>query len=160
MTGVLALADGPRADSRFIPWTRADTPALSLKDLSGRTHTLADHRGKALLINFWATWCEPCRQEMPSMQRLRDRLGKRFAVLAVNVDEPDARVREFIRETRLDLPVLMDPGKTVTRAWGVRVLPTSVLVGPDGRARYRLVGDIDWNNETVMGTVTQLLKGG
>ena len=133
---------------------------LVLKDIQGASHDLARYRGQVILVNFWATWCEQCRQEMPSMQRLRDRLGKRFVVLAVNVDEPDARVREFIRQTRLDLPVLMDPGKTVPRAWGVRVLPTSVLVGPDGRARYRLVGDIDWNNETVVGTVTQLINGG
>lgn len=95
------------------------------------------------------------------MQRLRERLaGKPFAVLAVNVDEPDARVRQFLAQTQLELPVLLDPGKTVTRAWSVRVLPTSFLVGPDGRARYRLVGDIDWSNETVVGIVTQLMNGG
>jgi len=134
---------------------------LVLKDPKGVTTDLARYRGQVVLVNFWATWCEPCRQEMPSMQRLRERLaGKPFTVLAVNVDEPDLRVRQFLTQTRLELPVLLDPGKTVTRAWSVRVLPTSFLVGPDGRARYRLVGDIDWSSDTVVGIVTQLMNGG
>ena len=149
------------SSSALRPLSGDPAAPLLLKDVHGATHDLARYRGQVILVNFWATWCEPCRQEMPSMQRLRERFGaNRFAVLAVNVDEPDARVRQFITQTQLELPVLMDPGKTVTRAWGVRVLPTSFLVGPDGRARYRLVGDIDWNNETVVGTVTQLMKGG
>lgn len=134
---------------------------LVLKDSKGVAHDIARYRGQVVLVNFWATWCEPCRQEMPSMQRLRERLaGKPFTVIAVNVDEPDARVRQFMTQTRLELPVLLDPGKTVTRAWSVRVLPTSFLVGPDGRARYRLVGDVDWSNDTVVGIVTQLMNGG
>ena len=143
------------------PWGGAAAPALSLRDLEGRTHNLAAYRGKVLLVNFWATWCEPCRQEMPSIQRLRDKLGpKGLAVLAVNVDEPDARVRQFIKTTGLDLTIVMDPNKTVTRNWGVRYLPVSFIVGPDGRVRYRVVGDIDWDNETVVGTLSQLLTGG
>ena len=149
------------ASSVLAPLSGEPAAPLVLKDVNGASHDLKRYRGQVILVNFWATWCEPCRQEMPSMQRLRDRLGaKRFAVLAVNVDEPDARVRHFIAQTQLELPVLMDPGKTVTRAWGVRVLPTSFLVGPDGRARYRLIGDLDWNSEAVVGTVTQLMKGG
>ncbi len=134
---------------------------LVLKDPQGITHDIGRYRGQVVLVNFWATWCEPCRQEMPSIQRLRERLaGKPFTVFAVNVDEPDARVRQFMAQTQFELPVLLDPGKTVTRAWSVRVLPTSFLVGPDGRARYRLVGDIDWSNDTIVGIVTQLMNGG
>lgn len=158
----LALIAAPAiAAPALAPWSGAAAPSLSLRDLEGRTHSLAAYRGKVLLVNFWATWCEPCRQEMPSIQRLRDRLGpKGLAVLAVNVDEPDARVRQFIKTTGLDLTILMDPNKTVTRNWGVRYLPVSFIVGPDGRVRYRVVGDIDWDNETVVGTISQLLTGG
>lgn len=134
---------------------------LVLKDPKGVINDLARFRGQVVLVNFWATWCEPCRQEMPSIQRLRERLaGKPFAVLAVNVDEPEARVRQFLTKTQLELPVLLDSGKTVTRGWAVRVLPTSFLVGPDGRARYRVIGDIDWSNDTIVGVVTQLMNGG
>ncbi|HYC48345.1 MAG TPA: TlpA disulfide reductase family protein [Burkholderiales bacterium] len=133
-------------------------PKLALKGPDGGAHDLGAHRGKVVLVNFWATWCEPCRHEMPSIQRLRDKLaGKAFAVLMVNVDEPDARVRRFLAETKLDLPVAMDQSKAVTRAWSVRVLPTTFLVGPDGRLRYRLVGDIDWSADEVVRTVTELL---
>lgn len=136
-------------------------PQLVLKDLEGREHDLAAYRGKVVLINFWATWCEPCRNEMPSIQRLRDKLvGKPFVVLAVNVDEPDARVRLFLNRTRLDLPALMDPNKSATRNWGVRTLPATFIVGPDGRIRYRIIGDLDWSSETVVGVISQLISGG
>jgi peroxiredoxin len=136
-------------------------PALVLRDTEGKAHDLAQYRGKVVVINFWATWCEPCRQEMPSMQRLRDKLaGRSFAVLAVNVDEPDVRVRRFLDETRFDLPVVLDVNKTVTRAWNVRVMPTSFIVDAAGRLRYRVVGDIDWAADTVIGTISQLLGGG
>jgi peroxiredoxin len=148
-----------RAAPALAPWS-GDTPALALKDVNGAPHDLARYKGRVVLVNFWATWCEPCRQEMPSIQRLRDRFrGKAFTVLAINVDEPDARVRRFLEETSLDLPVLIDVNKTVTRGWGVRVMPTTFLVGPDGRIRYRLLGDIDWNTDAVAGVVAQLLNG-
>jgi peroxiredoxin len=155
------LAASVQAAPALAPWNGGPAPALNLRDLDGGAHGLARYRGKVLLINFWATWCEPCRQEMPSIQRLRDKLaGKNFAVLAVNVDEPDARVRQFVKKTGLDLPIAMDPNKTVTTSWGVRYLPVSFIVGPDGRIRYRVVGDIDWDNDTVVGVISQLLGGG
>jgi thiol-disulfide isomerase/thioredoxin len=154
----LALLGTAHAAPALAPWGGGTAPALALRDTDGRTHDLAAYRGKVVLVNFWATWCEPCRQEMPSIQRLRDRLaGQPFAVLAVNVDEPDARVRLFVKQTALDLPILMDPDKVVTRGWGVRVLPVTFLVGPDGRVRYRLVGDLDWNSETVAGVIAGLM---
>ena len=146
--------------STLVPWGGQAAPALVLKDVSGAVHDLAQHRGKVVLVNFWATWCEPCREEMPSIQRLRDRLaGKPFVVLAVNVDEPDARVRRFLDETRFDLPVVMDPNKTATRAWGVRILPATFIVGPDGRTRYRLIGDLDWSTDAVVEIITKLMSG-
>lgn len=131
---------------------------FALKDLSGRLQDLATYRGKVVLVNFWATWCEPCRQEMPSIQRLREKLaGKPFAAFAVNVDEPDARVRLFVKQSGLELPVLMDPNKTVTRSWNVRVLPVTYVIGKDGRVRYRAVGDLDWSDEKIVGTIGQLI---
>ena len=143
------------------PWSGGATPPLSLKDVNGAMHDLNSYKGKVVLINFWATWCEPCRQEMPSIERLRDRFaGKPFAVLAVNVDEPDARIRHFLEQTKLGLPVLIDRNKTATRGWGVRVMPTTFIVGPDGRIRYRLMGDTDWSADAVAGIVAKLLNGG
>ena len=155
------LVASASAAPALAPWGGGPAPALTLKSLEGGAQNLGAYRGKVVLINFWATWCEPCRLEMPSIQRLRDRLGpKGLAVLAVNVDEPEARVREFIKKTGLDLPIVMDPNKTVTRDWGVRFLPVSFIVGPDGRVRYRVVGDLDWDSERVIGVISQLLAGG
>lgn len=153
------LASVPvHAAPAFTPWGGGPAPALTLKDINGDAHDLARYRGKVVLVNFWATWCVPCRHEMPSIQRLKEKLaGKPFEVLAVNVDEPEARVRRFVDDTRFALPVLLDTNKTATRAWSVRVMPTTFIVGPDGRIRYRLIGDLDWSNDTVVGIISQLM---
>jgi thiol-disulfide isomerase/thioredoxin len=143
------------------PWGGGPAPSLALKDLEGRAHDLAAYRGKVVLVNFWATWCEPCRQEMPSIQRLSEKLaGKPFVVLAVNVDEPESRVRNFLKETRFDLPVLLDANKSVTRNWGARLLPVTFVVGPDGRVRYRLLGEMDWSSENTVTLISALMAGG
>jgi thiol-disulfide isomerase/thioredoxin len=158
---VCALAATEAGGNSLVRGDGRIAPSLALVDMHGASHDLKAQRGKVVLVNFWATWCEPCREEMPSIQRLRERLaGKPFAVFMVNVDEPDARVRRFIAESRLDLPVLLDRNKRATRAWSVKVLPATFLIGPDGRVRYRLVGSIDWNDDKVIGIVSDLLSGG
>ena len=135
-------------------------PELGLTDLQGAKHDLASYRGKVVLVNFWATWCEPCRLEMPSIERLRSRFaGQPFAALAVNLDEPEARVRRFLQQTPMDLPILLDPNKAASRRWDVRVLPATYIVAPDGRVRYRAIGELDWNDEKVAGVVSRLIRG-
>jgi thiol-disulfide isomerase/thioredoxin len=142
-------------------WGGGPAPSLALKDIEGRAHALTDYRGKVVLVNFWATWCEPCRQEMPSMQRLSEKLvGKPFVVLAVNVDEPESRVRNFLSQTRFDLPVLLDINKSATRQWGARLLPVTFIVGPDGRVRYRVLGEMDWSSTQAVSVISALLAGG
>ncbi|HEU0289567.1 MAG TPA: TlpA disulfide reductase family protein, partial [Burkholderiales bacterium] len=121
-------------------------------------HRLADYRGRVILINFWATWCGPCRDEMPSIQRLKEKLaGRPFAVLAVNLDEPESRIRNFLSQMKLDLTVLLDPERKVAKAWNARILPASFVVGPDGRIRYSLVGEINWDHEHVVSRIAELL---
>jgi thiol-disulfide isomerase/thioredoxin len=155
MNATLATAAG-----KLEELTPRAAPTLELTDLGGRSHDLKAHRGKVVLVNFWATWCEPCRDEMPSIQRLRNRLAdKRFAVLMVNLDEPEARVRRYIQDAGLDLPVVLDPGKRVTSRWGVKMLPSTFLVAPDGRLRYRLIGDMDWNSQRATAVIDRLLAG-
>jgi len=134
--------------------------ALELSDISGRVHRLSDYRGRVVLVNFWATWCEPCREEMPSLDRLQKQLGTRsFVVLAVNVDEPEARIAKFLSAMPLDFPVLLDAGSKLTRAWKVRVLPASFVIGPDGRARYTVTGELDWSAPAVVERIAKLLPG-
>jgi thiol-disulfide isomerase/thioredoxin len=157
---VLLHAATGMAAGKLESWSGRAAFPLELADLKGDRLDLKAHRGKVVLVNFWATWCEPCRHEMPSIQRLRDRLGdKRFAVLLVNVDEPEARVRRYVDEVRLDLPIALDPGKRVTSRWGVKVLPSTFLIGPDGRVRYRVIGDMDWNSERAVSAIDRLLAG-
>jgi len=140
--------------------TPASARALSLSGLDGGPQDLKTQRGKVVLVNFWATWCEPCRDEMPSIQRLHERMrGKPFAVLLVNVDEPEARVRRYLADAKIDLPVLLDRNKQAIREWGVRVMPTSFIIGPDGRTRYQAIGDIDWNGEGIVAAIEKLLAG-
>jgi peroxiredoxin len=140
-------------------WRGGRAPALALRDIDGKAHDLATHRGQVVLVNFWATWCEPCRDEMPAIQRLRQKLaGKPFTVLAVNVDEPESRIRNFLAKMPLDFPVLVDDGKVATRAWGVRVLPASFIVGRDGRIRYSLTGDLAWDHDSVVSLLAELAQ--
>lgn len=142
-------------------WAGGPPPALALKDINGGSHRLSDYRGKVVLVNFWATWCGPCRDEMPSIQELKDKLaGKPFVVLAVNLDEPESRIRKFLSQMKLDFTILLDPEKKAARAWGARILPASYVIGPDGRIRYTLVGEINWGHEHVVSRIAELLPSG
>ena len=141
------------------PWGGGPTPALELEDLSGQMHRLADYRGKVVLVNFWATWCEPCRAEMPSIDGLRGALdGKPFQVLAVNLAEPLSRIEKFAGTMPLHFPLLRDRDGAVAKAWRARLLPASFLIGRDGRIRYVAYGELDWTSEAVRSVVDQLLK--
>ena len=132
---------------------------LALKTLDGTVHDLAKYRGKVVLVNFWATWCEPCREEMPSIQKLREKFADQsFEVLAVNVDEPESRVRAFLEKMPLGLTVLLDPGKPVTKAWNARILPASFVIGRDGRTRYTVVGEMDWSDPRAVRIIEELLQ--
>ena len=140
------------------PWPAATTPPLNLTDLGGRPWSLSEQRGRLVLLNFWATWCEPCRAEMPALQRLATRIGaKRLSVVGVNYQEPPARIERFVAANALTFPIVLDRDGTATRAWTRRIFPTSVLVGPDGRARQVVVGEFDWNGAQATGLIEALL---
>ena len=154
----LVLLAGGAAGQELRPWKGGATPPLALADIEGKRHSLEGHRGKVLLVNFWATWCEPCTKEMPSMRRLRASLaGRPFEVLAVNLGEGEGRIRRFLEQVPLDFPVLLDADKSVAKSWKARILPASYLVGPDGRIRYSVLGEIDWDGEAARKTVESLL---
>jgi len=140
------------------PWLGGETPALALEDLEGKAHRLEAYRGKVLLVNFWATWCDPCRDEMPSIDRLRTSMqGEPFVVLAVNLAEPPSRIRGFLQKTPVGFPVLLDRDMAVAKAWKARILPATYILGPDGRIRYSYVGELDWSQENVRRTIAALL---
>ena len=140
------------------PLPRAAAPALELPGVDGRIHRLAAYRGKVVLVNFWASWCEPCREEMPSIESLRRSLGgEPFAVLAVNVGEGAQAARRFGQTVQLGAALLLDRDGAAARAWGARALPSTFIVGPDGTVRYRYVGALDWSSPAVRGAITALL---
>jgi thiol-disulfide isomerase/thioredoxin len=139
-------------------WSGGPPPALELTALEGGAHRLADYKGKVVLVNFWATWCGPCVQEMPSIQRLKEKLaGRPFAVLAVNLDEPESRIRNFLAKVAVDFPILLDPERKTSRAWNARILPATYIVGPDGKIRYSVIGELEWDHELVAARISELL---
>lgn len=141
------------------PWSGGATPPLELQDLHGKKHALADYRGKVVLVNFWATWCAPCREEMPSIERLRSSLeGRPFAVLAVNLAEPETRIAKFLESMPLNFPVLLDREAKAARAWQAKMLPATYIIGPDGAIRYRHLGDLDWSKAEVRDAIAALLR--
>ena len=124
-------------------------PAMRLKDLSGRQHDLAEFKGKLVVVNFWATWCPPCRREMPSLERLNKRLaGRGLVVLAVAAGEDAETVRGFIGELKPtpSFTVLADPEFSVMQTWNMRGLPTTFVVDPNGMVIYTAVGGREFDH--------------
>ena len=154
----LAGASGAAQEVVLPVWTGGPTPPLALTDLDGRLHDLADYRGTVLLVNFWATWCAPCREELPSLQRLRDTLrGRPFEVLAVNVSEGEPRVTRFLADVPFRVPVLLDRNGDAQRAWRVRGLPATFLLDRQGAIRFWYLGELDWAQPAIRRTVESLL---
>lgn len=140
------------------PYKGGATPPLILKDLNGKTVNIKDYRGRVVLINFWATWCPPCRAEMPSMQRLKEKMaGKPFVILAVDMGEAEDVVRAYIREIKTDFTVLMDRDGHALKAWKVFAFPTSYVVDTQGKIRYGLFGAIEWDEADTVAKITRLL---
>ena len=157
---VLAM-DGSHA-KELKPVTPRDAPsALALKDLDGKPHTLADYKGRVVLINFWATWCPPCRAEMPSMQRLKIAMkDKPFTILAVDMAETETEVRHFLKEMKdpkIDFTILMDKDGKAIKEWKVFVFPTSYVLDTQGKVRYTLLGSTEWDEGDTLKKIEALL---
>lgn len=134
------------AKGELKPYTGPGLPPFTLADLEGRPHRLSDYRGQVVLVNFWATWCPPYVEEMPSMQRLKERLADEpFAILAVNMAETEGDIQTFLQKVKVDFPLLMDREGDVVKAWRIFAFPTSFVLDPDGRIRYALYGALEWD---------------
>ena len=135
-------------------------PNFTLQDLSGHTYRLADLRGKVIFLNVWATWCPPCRMEMPSMEHLYQRLrGADFAMLAVSEDEDGATaVRPFIEQMGLTFPVLIDPQGTLPPRYGVTGYPETFIIDRGGQVIQHTIGPEDWGSDQVYEFFTRLLN--
>ena len=135
-------------------------PAFDLQTPDGARVALTDLRGEIVVVNFWATWCPPCRAEMPAMERawqgLRDK-GVRF--VAINVDEDSDTVAAFAESLGVSFPLLLDPGGKVTQAWPLRGLPTTFVVDADGNLRLLALGERDWDAQPIMQQILSLAVG-
>jgi thiol-disulfide isomerase/thioredoxin len=159
---LVALVASPWAQAQnnaLVAWpAHRPVPALVGVDLQGKVWRLTDLRGKAVLINFWASWCAPCQAEMPSLQTLAQIYGPEgLVVLAVNFKESGAIVQRMVQRTNLDLPVLLDPTGAMARQWGVHIFPTTVLVAANGQVRAVIQGEMDWSSQQAAKLVEPLL---
>lgn len=136
-------------------------PALKLKDLDGKTHDLAQLKGKVVLINFWATWCPPCRREMPSMERLSQAFkGKPFVVLAVDVGEDPDTIEAFNSQldTAPTFPILLDTRGRTMQTWKVAGMPTTFLVDKQGRIVASAIGGREFDHPEIVKTVGEWVR--
>ena len=140
----------PAPDKAILQKWSKPIPALALKDLQGTLRSLKDWRGKVLVVHFWATWCEPCVAEMPTLMRLKNEMrDEPFEVVTVNLGEGNMRIQDFYRKLDVDFVTLLDRDGDAKKKWQVGGVPMSFVVGADGRARYRYFGEIDWTSADV-----------
>ena len=142
------------------PAEPSEAPDFILMTLAGQPVRLREFRGKLVLLNFWATWCAPCLHEMPSMERLYQTFKQAdFVLLAVSMDRQGEEVaRPFVENLQLTFPVLLDSTLEVSRQYGVRGLPTSYLIDPDGRLIGAVIGARDWYRTEAKALLAGLLR--
>ncbi|HZO39095.1 MAG TPA: TlpA disulfide reductase family protein [Methylomirabilota bacterium] len=148
--GVAELKEGQQA------------PALALATLDGAQASLADHRDKLVVLNFWATWCHPCTLEMPSLEALWRRYRERgLVVLAVSVDRgaPRSLLEPYVRNLKLTFPILLDPDATTSGHWRVTALPATFIVRPGGDVTGMVVGAREWDSREMRALIEELLPG-
>ncbi len=134
-------------------------PDFSLPLMGGGTMTLSDYRGKVVLLNFWATWCPPCREEMPSMQKLYKHFeGKPFEMLTVSIDEKTELVEPFMKELGLTFPVAFDPGQIAAKNYNMTGVPETFLIDKEGTIMHHLIGPGDWYSPGLVSAFESLVN--
>jgi len=160
-TGLCSAAETPRDGSLRVLPHQPLAPPFRLPDLDGKLHRLGYYRGQVVMVSFWATWCPPCRTEMPAMEAAWKKLGDgNVIVLAINVGQNEAAVRRFLADHPVAFPVLLDQASHEVQAWPVRGLPTTYVVDTAGRLAYRAVGEREWDDPALLSIVRDLLKEG
>ena len=132
--------------------------SFALKNINGEIVRLSDYQGKVVLVNFWASWCSPCLQEIPSMQRLEKSLAEHpFEIIAINVAEQKRKVIYQAKRINMTFIVLLDSGSNTFKQWQAKILPTSFIVDKKGHIRYLAQGPIEWDTDEVSTTIENLL---
>lgn len=169
LTVTLVVANGCKKDDRAAkPAAKpvasavegAVAPDFTVRDLAGQEVKLAALKGKVILVNFWATWCPPCREEIPSMMKLNQSMsGKQFQMLALSIDEGGkAAVENFFKKSGMTLPAYLDTDGAVSRRYGTTGVPETFIVDKTGIIRKKIVGGMDWSSPDVIAYLDELLK--
>jgi cytochrome c biogenesis protein CcmG/thiol:disulfide interchange protein DsbE len=161
---ILALAFGIvwMQSSKFEPLVVGMTaPDFSLPDLEGKTRQLSDYRGKVVFLNFWATWCKPCKEEMPSMQLMWENFkSEDFVILAVSMDRVTTKkdIPPFVENMKLTFPILTDSWGQTDKRYKLMGVPETYIIDQDGILRETIIGPRDWTVKESMAAIVQLLK--
>lgn len=152
---------GPQTAKSDTPQTEAMAPDFTLTNMQGERVSLSQYRGKVVLLNFWASWCPPCRAEMPSMEKLYQRMkDSDFVLLAVNGEKNGhAAVQNFIKEIPVSFPILLDEARTAANLYRVYSLPQTYIIDPYGKIVQQVTGGMDWNSPDVIRFLSSLMKG-
>lgn len=131
-------------------------PTLKLERVGGGTVDIAELKGKVVLVNFWATWCKPCVEEMPVFEKLHRELeGKPFVMLAVSIDKRPDNVQQLASRQNLSFPILLDSSESTARAWGTMGVPETFLINRDGKVVYKVIGPVEYDK--ILAKVEKLL---
>ena len=146
-------------NTKLTPYKGIVSPSpVRLRDASGQLFNIKNYLGKVTVINFWASWCPPCVEEIPSLNRLKQTMqGKPFQLISINYAETAEKVREFLNRVNVDFPVLLDPGGQLTGRWKVMAFPSTFVIGPDGNIHYGVNAGIHWDTEEVVQQLKSLL---
>lgn len=130
------------------PWpSKQKTPSYLFKDSDGLEHKPENLRGKKVVLNFWATWCAPCKEELPSLQLFSDLQNpNQVVVITINVKEPVSRAQRFMKSNQMTLPLVSDTQGEWAQKFGVKVFPTTLLLDSKGQVQWRITGEVDWTS--------------
>ncbi len=161
----LLSAQSGKANYKLVPnlepmKDNSATPDFTLVDSAGKKVAFKEFRGKLVLLNFWATWCVPCREEMPAMERLYAQYkNKGFTIVAVNVKDSKKEAFAFLKELKITYPIMLDPDGEVGLLYGALGLPTTYLIGPKGEGLARIWGPAAWDSAGAKQLIQDLLDG-
>lgn len=137
-----------------------DAPELMVRDASGKSYTLKEMNGSVVFINFWATWCQPCREELPSIQTLYNqfRNERGFRMVTVLYRDDYQKASAYLKERNFELPVMIDDREKTARAYGVTGVPETYIVGKNGVLKDKVIGPADWGSPQAISRVSGMIK--